>query len=67
MSEFENEDESGATGDASFRKKMSDADFKPDAGGMKWGPAQPKVLVAGAYKVMRTAAEKARSVMGKTK
>lgn len=53
--------------DSSFRDQLDADGFKADADGMKWGPAQPKILVAGAYKVLRTAAEKARAVVGRSK
>ncbi len=64
MSEQE-EDE--GTSDATFRKRLDENGYKPDADGMRFGPAQPKILVAGAYKVIRTAAAKAREVMGREK
>ena len=53
--------------DSTFRETLSNAGFKPDADGIKWGPAKPKVLVAGAYKVIRTAAERARSALSREK
>lgn len=56
-----------ASDDSAFRHAMSESGYKPDASGMKWGPAQPKILVAGAYKVIRSAAEKARQITGRNK
>ena len=57
----ENED---SADDSGLRAKLSEDGFKPDASAMKYGKAHPKILVAGAYKVIRTAAEKARAAMG---
>ena len=51
--------------DSALRETLSANGYVPDADGMTWGPAQPRVLVAGAYKVIRTAAAKARETLGK--
>lgn len=51
--------------DSAFRDGMAASGFKPDADGILWGAVKPKILVAGAYKVIRTAAEKAREITGK--
>jgi len=59
------EDEEGGANDADFRRKLQEDGFKADSSGMRFAAAQPKVLVAGAYKVIRTAAEKAREVLGR--
>ena len=59
--EEENTDQS----DVDFRATLSDGGFKPNAGGLKWAAAQPAILVAGAYKVIRTAAERASKQMGR--
>jgi hypothetical protein len=64
MSDIENEDE-GSADDSGFRDSLASSGFKPNADGMKWAGVQPKTLVAGAYKVIRTAAERAREKMGK--
>lgn len=58
-----NEEESSS--DAAFRESISSSGFKPNAGGIRFGAAKPKILVAGAYKVIRTAAERAREIVGK--
>ncbi len=59
------EDEEGSSDDAALRDGLKDGGFKPNADGMKWMMAQPKILVAGAYKAIRTAAERARDTLGK--
>ncbi|MBV8938700.1 MAG: hypothetical protein JO089_02520 [Alphaproteobacteria bacterium] len=51
--------------DAGLRDSMAASGFKPNADGVRWAAARPKVLVAGAYKVIRTAAEKARDLAGR--
>jgi hypothetical protein len=65
MSTQDEDNEDAATSDADFRNQLNSSGYKPDADGMKWAVVQPKVLVAGAYKVIRTAAERARDAMGK--
>lgn len=68
MSDITPPDESDPNADdATFRAALSDSGFKPDAENMKFGPATPRVLVAGAYKTIRTAAERAREVIGRGK
>lgn len=62
----ENDDETSSD-DSSLRAKLNQNGYKPDADAMQWGPVQPKILVAGAYKVIRTAAEKARAIVGRGK
>lgn len=58
-------DESSTGGDAAYRKRMEEDGFRADSGGLRFGAAAPKILVAGAYKVIRTAAERARGITGK--
>lgn len=61
------EEDGASSDDASLRAKLSDDGYKPNADGIKWGPVQPKVLVQGAYKVIRTAAERAREITGRSR
>ena len=53
--------------DSALRAKLDAEGFKPSSDGMRWASAQPKILVAGAYKVIRTAAERAREALGKSR
>jgi len=62
MNNKNNDDEEGSADDTALRDKLSANGFKPDSSGMQWMSARPKILVAGAYKVIRTAAEKARKL-----
>lgn len=57
----ENED----SGDAEFRATMSEEGFDPDAEGMKWGQAKPKILMPEARKAINTASEKGGKSTGK--
>lgn len=60
------EDEDGTSSDDSaFRAELEESGFKADTSGLQWMAAQPRVLVSGAYDVIRTAAERARKVMGR--
>jgi hypothetical protein len=64
---YKSEDEGSAADDSALRDGLKKNGFKPNADGLKWMAAKPKVLVAGAYKVIRTAAERARDTLGKSK
>lgn len=59
---MQQDDEESSADDSAIRAKLEESGYKPDSGGMQWMAAQPKILVAGAYKVIRTAAEKARKL-----
>ena len=61
-----NDDDNAApVDDSEFRDELSSSGFKPNADSMQWMLAKPKILVAGAFKVIRTAAEKARDIGGR--
>jgi hypothetical protein len=53
--------------DRELRKKLEDDDYKPSSGGMRFGPGHVNPLVRGAFRVARTAADKARAVLGRGK
>lgn len=65
MADIKDPNDEGSQDDSALRDQLADSGYKPNADGMVWGKVQPKILVAGAFKVIRTAAEKARQITGK--
>jgi len=52
--------------DRELRKKLEDEDYKPSGSGVKVVRA-PKILMREAFRVARTAADKARALLGRSK